>query len=91
MAGTYRLEDRLRRPRARVDLQAVAFDAWKGTSVSWDLKPGQDGSTEVWFSHDGWPAALPAKETASVNVTWGGIVARLKEYAETGKPVPYFP
>lgn len=67
------------------------FDAWKGTTVTWDIRPGQNGHHEVWFSHDGWPASLPAKDTASVNYTWGGIVARLKEYVETGKPVPYFP
>lgn len=67
------------------------FDAWNGTTVTWDIKHGEDGANEVWFDHDGWPASLPAKDTASVNFTWGGIVARLKEYAETGKPVPYFP
>lgn len=67
------------------------FDAWNGTTVTWDINPGKDGGAEVWFNHDGWPAALPPKDTASVNFTWAGVVARLKEYAETGKPVPYFP
>lgn len=67
------------------------FDAWKGTTVTWEIKPGKNGSAEVWFSHDGWPTELPPKDLASINFTWGGIVARLKEYAETGRPVPYFP
>lgn len=67
------------------------FDEWKGTSVTWEIKPGQDGSQEVLFSHEGWPEQLPAKELASVNYSWGRIVGRLKKYAETGKPAPYFP
>ena len=69
----------------------AGFDAWKGTTVSWDIKPGKDGAQEVVFNHEGWPEALPAKDLASVNYTWGRVVGRLKKYAETGKPVPYFP
>lgn len=69
----------------------AGFDAWNGTTVTWDIKPGKDGAVEVWFDHAGWPESLPAKDTASVNYTWGRIVGRLKKYVETGKPVPYFP
>jgi uncharacterized protein YndB with AHSA1/START domain len=67
------------------------FDAWKGTSVAWEIKPAKDGGNEVWFNHEGWPEQLPAKDLASVNYTWGRVVGRLKEYVESGKPVPYFP
>ena len=67
------------------------FDAWKGTTVTWDIKAGKDGVNEVWFSHEGWPEDLPAKDIASVNYTWGRIVGRLKDHAETGERVPYFP
>jgi uncharacterized protein YndB with AHSA1/START domain len=70
---------------------AGGFDQWKGTSVTWEIKPHEHGGHEVWFSHDGWPRELPARELASVNYTWGRIVGRLKKYAETGKPDPYFP
>jgi uncharacterized protein YndB with AHSA1/START domain len=67
------------------------FDgAWNGTAVTWDIKPGKEHGSEVWFNHDGWPEQLPAKDLASVNYTWGTIVERLKEYAETGKPAPVF-
>ena len=67
------------------------FAEWNGTSVTWDIKPGKDGANEVWFDHDGWPEALPPSDLASVNYTWARVVGRLKKYAETGKPVPYFP
>jgi uncharacterized protein YndB with AHSA1/START domain len=69
----------------------TGFDAWKGTNVTWEIKPAKDGGNEVWFSHEGWPEQLPAKDLASVNYTWGRVVGRLKEYVESGKPVPYFP
>ena len=67
------------------------FDAWKGTTVTWEIKPGENGSHEVWFNHDGWPDALPAKDLASVNYTWGRVVGRLKKYAESGKAATFFP
>jgi hypothetical protein len=39
----------------------------------------------------GWPADLPPADLASVNYSWGRIVGRLKDYAESGRPDPYFP
>jgi hypothetical protein len=59
--------------------------------VTWDIKPAKDGGNEVIFNHEGWPEELPAADLASVNYTWGRVVGRLKKYAETGKPSPYFP
>jgi uncharacterized protein YndB with AHSA1/START domain len=80
------------KPGDRVEWSTHAgFDAWKGTTVTWEIKPAKDGGHEVWFDHAGWPESLPARELASVNYTWGMVVGRLKEYAEKGKPVPYFP
>jgi uncharacterized protein YndB with AHSA1/START domain len=67
------------------------FEDWKGTAVTWDIKPGKDGGHEVTFNHDGWPEERPAAELASINYTWGRIVGRLKKYAETGEPAPFFP
>ena len=64
---------------------------WNGTAVTWDIKAAKDGGHEVTFNHEGWPAELPAKDLASVNYTWGRVVGRLKKYAETGKPAPFFP
>jgi uncharacterized protein YndB with AHSA1/START domain len=80
------------RPGSRVRWSTSGgFDAWKGTTVTWDIKAGKDGSHEVWFNHDGWPAELPAEDLASVNYTWGRVVGRLKKYVESGHPAPYFP
>ena len=67
------------------------FPEWKGTTVTWDIKPAKDGAHEVTFNHEGWPQELAPAELASVNYTWGGIVGRLKKYAETGEPCPFFP
>lgn len=69
------------------------FPAWEGTTITWEIGPAKDkeGSQEVRFSHEGWPAAVPPADLASVNYTWGRIVGRLKKYVETGKPAPYFP
>lgn len=66
------------------------FPEWKGTTVTWEIVPAEGGS-EVKFNHEGWPAALPQAELASVNYVWGRVVGRLKKYAETGKPAPFFP
>lgn len=66
------------------------FPGWEHTTVTWEIKPAKEGGHEVHFSHEGWPAEVPPADLASVNYTWGRIVGRLKKYAETGKPVPYF-
>jgi len=69
---------------------AGGFDEWKGTTITWEIvKKG--GGNEVRFNHAGWPQELPPADLASVNYSWGRIVGRLKKYAETGKPAPFFP
>jgi uncharacterized protein YndB with AHSA1/START domain len=70
---------------------AGGFDDWNGTTVTWEIKPAKDGGNEVWFNHEGWSKEKPASDLASVNYTWGRVVGRLKKYAESGKPDPYFP
>ena len=67
------------------------FPEWNGTTVTWEIKAAKDGGHEVTFNHEGWPDELPAKDLESVNYTWGRVVGRLKKYAETGKPAPFFP
>lgn len=69
----------------------AGFDAWKGTTVTWEIKPAKAGGNEVWFNHAGWSKDLPAADLASVNYTWGQVVARLKMVVESGRPDPYFP
>jgi len=80
------------KPGKRVRWSTVGgFPEWKGTFVEWDIKPGKGGAHDVLFNHAGWPVELPAEKLASVNYTWGRVVGRLKDYAESGKPDPYFP
>ena len=68
------------------------FPFWAGTRVSWEMRPAETaGHTTFLFTHSGWPADYPAQEFAHVNFTWGQVVGRLKAYAESGKPQPYFP
>jgi uncharacterized protein YndB with AHSA1/START domain len=66
------------------------FPGWENTTVSWEIVAAKDGGQELLFSHEGWPVEVPQGELASVNYTWGQVVGKLKSYAETGKPDPYF-
>jgi uncharacterized protein YndB with AHSA1/START domain len=68
----------------------AGFPGWENTTVSWEIVAAKDGGQELRFSHEGWPAEVPQGELASVNYTWGQVVGKLKNYAETGKPDPYF-
>jgi uncharacterized protein YndB with AHSA1/START domain len=68
----------------------AGFPGWDGTMITWEIVPSPNGGQEVRFSHVGWPAEMPQAELASVNYTWGRIAGRLKKYAETGKPAPFF-
>jgi uncharacterized protein YndB with AHSA1/START domain len=59
---------------------------WVGTTVRWDVEPREEGAT-VTFRHAGFP---DEDQTGRVAYTWGEIMVRLKEYAETGRPDPVF-
>jgi hypothetical protein len=59
---------------------------WVGTTVRWDVEALDDGST-VSFRHAGFS---DDEETGRVAYTWGQIMVRLKEYAETGRANPVF-
>jgi uncharacterized protein YndB with AHSA1/START domain len=66
------------------------FPYWEGTTVSWELGPGPDGSgTHIMFRHEGWADDYPEHDYAGVNFVWGQVVARLKAYAETGESQPF--
>ena len=66
------------------------FPNWGDTTVSWDISPADTGETSVTFRHANWPEAVTADDLGSINYTWGLIVERLKQYSESGKPVPLF-
>ena len=66
------------------------FPNWGDTTATWEISPADKGETSLTFRHANWPAAVTADDLGSINYTWGMIVDRLKQYAEGGKPVPYF-
>ncbi len=86
---------RLRRDEAttsRVGWTSVgAFPPhWSGTTISWELSdsPEPGGGTRVLFHHRGWQDDDPGLPVAAY--TWGQLITRLKDYAESGTPQPLF-
>jgi uncharacterized protein YndB with AHSA1/START domain len=78
-------------PGKRVKWTALNdFPTWDGTTVTWDISPAEKGETSVVFRHGNWAASVTQDDLGSVNYTWGLVVERLKQYSESGKPVPYF-
>ena len=59
------------------------FPYWEGTKIGWSLQPSEHG-TKVVFRHTGFPDDEPDYDFGSVSLTWGLIVARLKEVVESG-------
>lgn len=61
---------------------------WTGTKLSWVLRPTRHGHTKVSLAHMGWrDASGYMKECEQV---WPQVLERLKGYAESGKPHPFF-
>ena len=80
------------KPAKRVKWTALAdFPNWDGTTVTWDISPAENGETGVLFRHADWPASVSQDDLGSINYTWGLVVERLKQYAESGKPNPSSP
>ncbi|MEU9700617.1 SRPBCC domain-containing protein [Streptomyces sp. NPDC047981] len=84
---------RLRRDRADEDrvvwVNIGAFPPhWAGTTITWELSDSPGGGTRVAFSHSGFPDGEP--EIPMISETWGTLMTRLKDYAETGEPKPFF-
>lgn len=62
---------------------------WAGTTVRWALAPNPDGpGTRLLFRHDGYDVDNPV--IPIVTRAWAQIVLRLKGYAESGTPDPFF-
>jgi hypothetical protein len=59
---------------------------WVGTTIRWDVDAREGGAT-VGFCHAGFG---DDEEAGRVAFTWGQIMVKLKEYAETGRPDPVF-
>ena len=75
---------------ARLDLptQVVwdcpgGFPFWEGTTVTWSIEPSEHGA-KIVFRHASFPDEQPEYDFGSIALTWGLIVARLKEVVESG-------
>lgn len=60
---------------------------WRGTTISYDLAPGDGGTTMLSFRH-GEFADDDAR--GMIGFAWAQILTRLKAYAETGEARPFF-
>jgi hypothetical protein len=74
----------------RVDWVTGAFPPWwAGTTVRFELGENPDGpGTRLNFSHRDYEPDNPV--IPIVTPAWGQILLRLKGYAETGAPQPFF-
>ncbi|MEY9965197.1 uncharacterized protein YndB with AHSA1/START domain [Streptacidiphilus sp. MAP12-16] len=62
---------------------------WAATTITWELSDALEaGSTRVLFRHRGWQSDDPGLPPAAY--TWGQLLTRLKDFAETGVPQPLF-
>lgn len=62
---------------------------WAGTTVSWDVGPNPEGpGTRLQFAHGGYDSENPI--IPIITPAWAQIILRLKGYAETGEPQPFF-
>jgi uncharacterized protein YndB with AHSA1/START domain len=67
------------------------YPGWAGTRLTWELLPtANPGETTIFFRHAGFGDDFGDGQYAHVNWVWGQIVGRLKAYAETGQPQPFF-
>ncbi len=59
---------------------------WVGTQVEWQVE-SRDGGATISFRHAGFADEADAGRAA---YTWGQIMTRLQQYAETGQASPLF-
>src|SRR5579859_7630624 len=64
------------------------WEEWIGTTLRFDLEPGRKGGTLLRFNHAGW--ATTRGVYAECNTSWGALMVHIKNYAEGGKPDPFF-
>ena len=64
-------------------------DEWTGTTIAFDLAPGENGGTQVKCRHTGWRQT--DGQYPSVNTTWGLLMGSLKRYFGIRRPgLPMF-
>jgi uncharacterized protein YndB with AHSA1/START domain len=74
----------------RIEWRTGGFPPWwAGTTIRWDLSDNPDGpGTRLMFSHRDYAPDNPV--IPIVTPAWAQIILRLKAYAETGRPDPFF-
>jgi uncharacterized protein YndB with AHSA1/START domain len=71
-----------------ISRQGPSTGHWKGTSVTWQLEPVQNG-TKVVFNHDKFVQA--DRQYEITRGWWEHFLGSLKSYLETGKGTPGSP
>ena len=62
---------------------------WAGTTIRWIVEPNPDKpGTRLNFSHRDYDPDNPV--IPIITPAWAQIILRLKAYAETGQPQPFF-
>jgi hypothetical protein len=62
---------------------------WQGTTIRWMVQPNPDRpGTRLGFSHRDFEPDNPV--IPIITPAWAQIILRLKGYAETGTPQPFF-
>jgi uncharacterized protein YndB with AHSA1/START domain len=73
----------------RVVWKAIAGPPyWAGTTIVFELAPGEDGGAVLRFDHLGFSEVNDVFRI--VTVGWAQVLGNLKVYAETGTPTPFF-
>jgi hypothetical protein len=74
----------------RVVWRAGSFPPWwQGTTVRWEIADNPDGDgSRVVMTHAGFDPDNPT--VGIVTMGWGEILPRLRAFAESGDPQPYF-
>jgi uncharacterized protein YndB with AHSA1/START domain len=77
-------------PEQRVTWACLGdFPGWERSTVTWELE-GRDGGTHLFFRHGGLGAGYQEHDLASIAWVWAQVLGRLKGYAETATPQPFF-
>ena len=83
-------EFEVRDGEGQLDWVTGAFPPWwTGTNIRWVVGPNPDKpGTRLHFSHRDYQPDNPV--IPIITPAWAQIILRLKGYAETGNPQPYF-
>ena len=83
-------EFEIRDVAGQVDWVTGAFPPWwAGTTIRWVVEPNPEKpGTRLQFSHRDYEPDNPV--IPIITPAWAQIILRLKGYAETGQPQPFF-